>query len=50
MKITPAALLFDMDGTLTEARRRIPDDVMAELEKIPNSIRQYLVTVQTLIK
>ena len=44
MKITPAALLFDMDGTLTEARRRIPDDVMAELEKIPNSIRQYLVT------
>ena len=43
-KIIPQALLFDMDGTLTEARQLIPLEVMEEVEKIPNGIKKYLVT------
>jgi len=44
MKIYPAALLFDMDGTLTDARKKITPDVMEVLEKIPPAIKKYLVT------
>ena len=44
MKITPAALLFDMDGTLTDARQQITDDVVAALRSVPPAIRKYLVT------
>ena len=43
-KITPGALLFDMDGTLTDARQPISDDVLEALRSVPNSITKYLVT------
>ena len=33
MKVTPAALLFDMDGTLTDARQPITKDVLEVLKK-----------------
>ena len=33
MKVTPAALLFDMDGTLTDARQPITKDVLEILKK-----------------
>ena len=44
MKLTPAALLFDMDGTLTDARQPITDDVLKTLKAIRPSIKKYLVT------
>tara|TARA_Y100000592_G_scaffold90995_1_gene150401 strand:+ start:1512 stop:2279 length:768 start_codon:yes stop_codon:yes gene_type:complete len=44
MKITPAALLFDMDGTLTEARQPITSDVLECLSQIKPPIKKYLVT------
>ena len=44
MTIRPAALLFDMDGTLTDARQLITEDVVSVLRKIPPSIKRYLVT------
>lgn len=44
MKIKPAALLFDMDGTLTDARQPITQDVIDVLKAVPPSIRKYLVT------
>jgi len=44
MKITPAALLFDMDGTLTDARQPITDDVLKVLKSISPAIKKYLVT------
>jgi len=44
MKITPAALLFDMDGTLTEARQPIASDVLECLSQIKPPIKKYLVT------
>ena len=44
MKIKKPALLFDMDGTLTDARQLITDDVIKELRSIPTSTKKYLVT------
>ena len=44
MKITPAALLFDMDGTLTDARQPITDDVLITLRSISPAVKKYLVT------
>tara|TARA_B100000131_G_C17951913_1_gene546801 strand:+ start:102 stop:869 length:768 start_codon:yes stop_codon:yes gene_type:complete len=44
MKITPAAILFDMDGTLTDARQPITDDVVKTLKSISPAIKKYLVT------
>jgi phosphomannomutase len=44
MKIIPAAVLFDMDGTLTDARQPITDDIIKTLKQIPPSIKKYLVT------
>jgi phosphomannomutase len=44
MKMMPGALLFDMDGTLTDARKPITSDVVEELRRIPPSIKKYLVT------
>jgi len=44
LKITPAALLFDMDGTLTDARQPVTDDVLSILKSIRPSIKKYLVT------
>ena len=44
MKIIPSALLFDMDGTITDARQKIESDVLDVLESVPNNIKKYLVT------
>ena len=44
MKLKPAAMLFDMDGTLTDARRPITEDVVDILRSIPSGIKKYLVT------
>ena len=44
MKIIPSALLFDMDGTITDARQKIENDVFDTLEIIPKNIKKYLVT------
>jgi phosphomannomutase len=44
MNIKPAALLFDMDGTLTDARQLITDDVVSALKSVSPSIKKYLVT------
>ena len=44
MKIIPAALLFDMDGTITDARQKIEDEVFEALSQIPGNIKKYLVT------
>jgi len=44
MKIKNSALLFDMDGTLTDARQLITDDVVRALISIPPSVKKYLVT------
>jgi hydroxymethylpyrimidine pyrophosphatase-like HAD family hydrolase len=41
MKIKPAALLFDMDGTLTEARQRISEDVVQMLKAVSPSKNKY---------
>jgi len=50
MKITPAALLFDMDGTLTEARQLISDEVVDCLRAIPPGTKKYLVTGSDIAK
>ena len=44
MKIKPKALLFDMDGTLTDARELITPEVVSVLKGISPSIKKYLVT------
>ena len=44
MKLKPQALLFDMDGTLTDARQPISEDVVAALKSVSPSIKKYLVT------
>lgn len=44
MKLSPKALLFDMDGTLTDARQPINMDVVESLTKIKNGTKKYLVT------
>jgi phosphomannomutase len=50
MKITPLALLFDMDGTLTDARQPITDDVLDALKSISPTIKKYLVTGSDFLK
>ena len=50
MKIEPAALLFDMDGTLTGARQKISEDVVQTLKDVSPSIKKYLVTGSDLMK
>jgi len=44
VKISPNSLLFDMDGTLTDVRQPISQEVVDVLLSIPNGIRKYLVT------
>ena len=44
MKLYPAALLFDMDGTLTDARQPISNDVASVIRSLPNSIKKHIVT------
>jgi len=44
MKLDPKALLFDMDGTLTDARQPISQDVLDVMSNISNSLKLYLVT------
>ena len=44
MRMTPAALLFDMDGTLTEARGPISDEMIETLQSVRTGITKHLVT------
>ena len=44
MKLRPAALLFDMDGTLTDPRQVITHDIIEALGSMPNSMKMHLVT------
>jgi len=44
MNIEPSALLFDMDGTLTDPRQPITQDVVEILRSISPTIKKYLVT------
>ena len=50
MKIIPAALLFDMDGTLTDARQPITDDVVEALRSTKAGIKRHLVTGSDMCK
>jgi phosphomannomutase len=50
LKITPSALLFDMDGTLTDARQPITDDVVDTLKQVNSSIKMHLVTGSDMCK
>jgi len=38
------AFLFDMDGTLTDPRQRISEEVVTALESLPMASKKYLVT------
>ena len=44
MRMTPAALLFDMYGTLTEARGPISDEMVETLQSVRTGITKHLVT------
>ena len=44
MKITPVAMLFDMDGTITDPRKPITPEVLEVLSSLPNDIKKHLVT------
>tara|TARA_Y100001973_G_scaffold85875_1_gene128293 strand:- start:14 stop:781 length:768 start_codon:yes stop_codon:yes gene_type:complete len=50
MKIKPAALLFDMDGTLTDARQPILPEVLEVLRSIPAGTKKHLVTGSDMVK
>jgi phosphomannomutase len=50
MKINPAALLFDMDGTLTDARQPMTPDVQNAIHSITPAIKKYLVTGSDMAK
>lgn len=50
MKIIPKALLFDMDGTLTDPRQKITEDVLHELSQVKTGIKLHLVTGSELTK
>jgi len=44
LKIQPSALLFDMDGTLTDACQPITEDVLISLKEINAGIKRHLIT------
>jgi phosphomannomutase len=44
LKIKPAALLFDMDGTLTDPRTVVTEDVLETLKRISPKIKKHIVT------
>ena len=50
MKVKPVALLFDMDGTLTDARQPITYEVVEALRSIPNGVKHHLITGSDMCK
>ena len=50
MKLKPSALLFDMDGTLTDPRQSVTEDVLETLAKTATGIKRYLVTGSDFVK
>ena len=50
MNIIPKALLFDMDGTLTDARKLITDDVVLALKETAAGTKRHLVTGSDMLK
>ena len=49
-EITPRAFLFDMDGTLTDARQPIDEEVIKTLKSLPSGLKRYLVTGSDMTK
>ena len=50
MKKNPKALLFDMDGTITDPRQHITQEVVESLRSLPNGIKLHLVTGSDMVK
>ena len=50
MNIKPGALLFDMDGTLTDPRQLITSEVLEVLQSIPAVVTKHLVTGSDMVK
>jgi phosphomannomutase len=50
MKLKPKALLFDMDGTLTDARKMITTDVVEVLRSLPPGFAKHIVTGSDMLK
>jgi len=50
MKIKPKALLFDMDGTITEPNQVITQDVIDALSGIRTGIKRHIITGSTMDK
>jgi len=50
MKIKPGALLFDMDGTLTDPRQPITPDVVEALKGVAAGVKKYIITGSELLK
>jgi len=50
MNMKPGALLFDMDGTLTDPRQLITSEVLEVLQSIPAVVTKHLVTGSDMVK
>jgi phosphomannomutase len=50
IKTSPRALLFDMDGTLTDARQPITREVLEVLKETGPGVKRYLVTGSDYVK
>jgi phosphomannomutase len=50
MKVKPVALLFDMDGTLTDARQPISEEVVEALRGIGAGVKRHLITGSDMCK
>jgi len=50
MKVNPAALLFDMDGTLTDPRQHITPDMVQTLKELGGGIKKYIITGSDMLK
>lgn len=50
MKKNPKALLFDMDGTITDPRQHISQEVVESLRSLPPGIKLHLVTGSDMAK
>lgn len=50
MKTTPKALVFDMDGTITDSGQPISNEMILELQSIKPAIKKHLVTGANLEK
>ena len=49
MKSTPKALIFDMDGTITDSGQPISNEMILELQSIKPGIKKHIVTGANLV-